>query len=343
MVWARFGSWLPWLAIIVLLGLLVQAVHPANLAQALQHANLWLLLPILGCGMLGLLLRAIRWHLLLSAIDAPNSLLDSILLFTASQSVLLVPGGQFLLPVLQRSQHGTLVRQSAATILVQELVFGVLVLPAALPGLPAYHYAGVLLLLAFIFSGGTAAAFLHGDISRFGLGLAGRIPFLRGHVPTFAEVQRHFVLVASSKAAIWGSVFDMLAIGVAGTGFYIALFAVGATQLTWPDALAIYALGSAVGTISALPGGVGANEDISTLVLTRMGLAAGPAAAATLLFRVVNLLMGVSLGWAVLYFASRRFQVHPSFGGLIRACRGAQHGARGVQPATVTKAVRDHL
>ncbi|MGI8913663.1 MAG: lysylphosphatidylglycerol synthase transmembrane domain-containing protein [Chloroflexota bacterium] len=320
-LWKHFGSWLPWLAVAGLLGLLVQAVNPTSLALALRHADLWLILPILGCGLIGLLMRAIRWHLLLSAIDAPNSLLDSILLFTASQSVMLVPGGQFLLPVLQRSQHGTLIRRSAATILVQELVFGVLVLPAALPGLPFYHYGGLLLFLALVFSGGTAAAFLHGDLSRFGLGLAARIPFLRGHVPTFCEVQRHFVLIANSKAALWGSIFDMLAIGAAGTGFYIALFAVGVTQLTWPDALAIYALGSAVGTISALPGGVGANEDISTLVLTKMGLAAGPAAAATLLFRVVNLLMGVILGWAVLFFASRRFQVQPSFAGLVRACR----------------------
>lgn len=329
-LWRRLSVWLPWLAVLVLLGLLIQAVHPANLALALQHANLWLLLPILGCGVAGLVLRAIRWHLLLGAIKAPNSLLDSILLFTASQSVLLVPGGQFLLPVLQRSQHGTLVRQSAATILVQELVFGLLVLPAALPGLPAYHYGGLLLFLAFVFSGGTAAAFLHGDVSRFGLSLAARVPFLRHHVPSFAEVQRHFVLVASSKAAIWGSIFDMLAIGAAGTGLYLALFAVGATQLTWPDALAIYALGSAVGTVSALPGGVGANEDISTLVLTRMGLAAGPAAAAVLLFRVVNLLMGIGLGWAVLFLASRRFQVHPSFRGLVQACRGVQ--ARNLTP-----------
>ena len=330
-LWRYFGSWLPWLAVVALLALLVQAVNPASLLLALQHANLWLILPILGCGLIGLLMRSIRWHLLLSAIDAPNSLLDSILLFTASQAVILVPGGQFLLPVLQRSQHGTLVRQSAATILVQELVFGVLVLPAALPGLPFYHYGGLLLFLALIFSGGTAAAFLHGDISRFGLGLAARIPFLGSHVPKFAEVQRHFVLIANSKAAIWGSVFDMLAIGAAGTGFYIALFAVGVTQLTWPDALAIYALGSAVGTISALPGGVGANEDISTLVLTKMGLAAGPAAAATLLFRGVNLLMGITLGWAVLYCAARRFQVQPSFTGLVRACRGAERATGSVQ------------
>ena len=328
-------SWLPWLAVLALLGLLVQAVQPENLALALRHAQLWLLLPILGCSIVGLVLRAVRWHLLVSAIRAPNSLLDSILLFTASQAALLVPGGQFLLPVLQRCQHGTLVRRSAATILVQELVYGLMILPAALPGLPPYHPAGWLLFLALVFSGGTAAAFLHGDLSRLGLGLASRLPWVRHHVPKFAEVQRHFVLVASSRAAIFGSIFDMLAIGFAGTGFYLALQAVGATQLTWPDGLAIYALGSAVGTISALPGGVGANEDISTLVLTRMGLAAGPAAAATLLFRVANLLLGVGLGWAVLVLAARRFQITPSFAGLVDACRGAERATLAPQPVLV--------
>lgn len=324
-LWGRVKSWAPWVAVALLLFMLVQAVHPADLLFALQHANLWLLVPILGCGLIGLVLRAVRWHLLVGAIGAPNSLADSILLFTASQAALLVPGGQFLLPVLQRSQHGTLVRHSAATILVQELVFGLLVLPAALPGLPPYHQAGPLLLIALIFSGGTAVAFLHGDISRFGLGLASKIPFLKGHIPTFAAVQEHFVLVASSKAAIWGTIFDMLAIGFAGTGFYLALQAVGAFGLKWTDGLAVFALGSAIGTISALPGGVGANEDLSTLVLTHMGMAAAPAAAATLIFRVVNLLMGVGLGWAVLLIYSRRFQVHPSFDGLLRACKGARH------------------
>ncbi len=332
-VWCRVRAWLPWLAVLVLLALLIQAVHPRNLLDALRHANLWLILPILGCGIVGLLLRAIRWHLLLGAIDAPNSLLDSILLFTASQSALLVPGGQFLLPVLQRSQHGTLVRRSAATILVQELIFGLLSLPAALPGLGDYHPAGWLLLAALIFSGGTGAALLHGDIARFGFYLMEKVPFLRARIPQFAELQQHFVLVASSQTAMWGSIFDMLAIGIAGVGFYLALLAVGASNVTWLDGLAVYALGSAVGTISALPGGVGANEDISTLVLTRMGLAAGPAAAATLLFRAVNLLMAVALGWLVLVCASRRFQVHPSFSGLIAAIRGVEHAALAGTPS----------
>ncbi len=323
-LWKHVRPWLPWAAVLVLLALLIQAVHPATLVVALRHATLWLLLPVLGCGLLGLVLRGIRWHLLLKAIAAPNSLLDSIILFTAAQAALLIPAGQFLLPVLQRSEHGTLIRRSAPTILVQELVFGVLVLPAALPGVPPYHTAGFLLLLALIFNAGTAIFLSQRPAVAFALRLAGHIPFLRGKLGDVAELQEHFVAVASSWEALWGTIFDMGAIAVAGLGFYLALLSVGVTQANWINSIAVYALGSSVGTLSALPGGLGANEDVSVLVLGRMGVAAGPAAAATLIFRVINLVMGTALGWAVLLLFSERLKVHPSVEGLTKAVRGAE-------------------
>ncbi len=340
-LWKRVRPWLPWVAVLVLLALLIQAVHPATLIVALQHATLWLLLPVLGCGLVGLVLRGIRWHLLLKAIAAPNTLLDSIILFTAAQAALLIPAGQFLLPVLQRSEHGTLIRRSAPTILVQELVFGVLILPAALPGVPPYHTAGFLLLLALIFNAGTGFFLSQRPAVAFALRLAGHIPFLRGKLGDVAELQEHFVAVASSWEAVWGTIFDMAAIAIAGLGFYLALLAVGATGLTWIDGIAIYALGSSVGTLSALPGGLGANEDVSVLVLGHLGLAAGPAAAATLIFRVVNLVMGTALGWAVLLIFRKRLNIHPSIEGLTKAVRGAEE--RTVEGAGVTPPPEDYI
>ncbi len=316
-IWKRLSPWLPWIGVLALLALLIQAVHPAALGAALRHADLWLLLPVLGCGLVGLALRGIRWHLLLQTIAAPNTLWDSILLFTAAQAAVLVPGGQFLLPVLQRSEHGTLVRRSVPTILVQELIFGLLVLPP-------YHPAGWLLLLAFIFNAGTGVFLLQRRVLRWALRLVARIPFLRDHVHNMAELQEYFVTVAGSRTALWGSAFDMGAIGVAGLGFYLALRAVGVDNATWIDSVAVYALGSSVGTLSMLPGGLGANEDISTLVLGRLGVAAGPAAAATLLFRVVNLLMGTAVGWAVLLLCRERLKIHPSLEGLAKAVKGAE-------------------
>ncbi|HWE63526.1 MAG TPA: lysylphosphatidylglycerol synthase transmembrane domain-containing protein [Chloroflexota bacterium] len=324
LLWRKLRPWLPWAGVLVLLLLLIQAVHPAALWAALLKAQLWLLLPILACGLLGLLLRGIRWHLLLQAIGAPNTMLDSIILFTAAQSAVLLPGGQFLLPVLQRSEHGTAIRRSAPTILVQELIFGLLMLPAALPGVPPYHPAGWMLLAALVFNAGTGIFLLQSRVLNWALGLVSRVPFIRDHVHNLSELQQHFVLVARSPAVIWGTVFDMGTIALSGLGFYLSLLAVHATHITWIDATAIYALGSSVGTLSALPGGLGANEDVSTLVLGHMGVTVGQAAAGTLLFRVVNLIMNTAVGWAVLLLARRRLNVHPSPAGLANAVRGAE-------------------
>jgi uncharacterized membrane protein YbhN (UPF0104 family) len=340
-LWKRIAPWLPWAGVLVLLALLIQSVHPAALGAALRHANLWLLLPVVGCVLAAMVLRGIRWHLLLKPIAAPNTLWDSIILFTAAQAALLIPGGQFLLPVLQRSQHGTLVRRSAPTILVQELVYGLLVLPAALPGVPPYHPAGWMLLIAFLFNAGTGIFLLQRRVLRWGLGLVERIPFLRSRVHDVGELQEHFVVVASSKAAAWGTVFDMAAIGLAGFGLYLSLQAVGAPQITWVDSTAVYALGSSVGTLSALPGGVGANEDVSTLVLNHLGLAAGAAAAATLLFRAINLIVNTGVGWVVLLLARRRLKVHPTMKGLAAAVRGAEKQA--VQGPRAAPAPERHL
>lgn len=323
-LWRRVGLWLPWAGVVGLLALLSAAIHPAALLVDLRHATLWLLLPVIGCAVLGLVLRGIRWHLLLYAIAAPNTLLDSIILFTAAQAALLLPVGQFLLPVLQRSEHGTLIRRSIPTVLVQQLVFGLLVLPAALPSVPPYHPAGWLLLVAFIVNTGAGLFLLDSRLVCWLLHQAERLPRVGGHAREMVEFQRSFVLVAGSKVAVWGTVFDMGAIAVAGLGFYLCLRAVGAAHFTWVDGTAVYALGTSAGALSALPGGLGANEDVSTLVLGHMGLATSAAVAATLLFRCVNLLLGTAIGWGVLLLARRRLKIHPSMHGLAKAVQGAE-------------------
>ena len=61
-------------------------------------------------------------------------------------------------------------------------------------------------------------------------------------------------------------------------------------------------------------------------------LAAGPAAAATLLFRAVNLLLGTIVGWVVLLLAARRMKIHPTLGGLLKAVRGAEKVVEGEVP-----------
>jgi uncharacterized membrane protein YbhN (UPF0104 family) len=205
---------------------------------------------------------------------------------------------------------------------VQDLLFGLLVLPAAVPGVPPYPPAAGLLVVAFLFNAGTGLMLWQGWVRRRGLRLGQHVPVLRDHVRTLAEVQESFVTVATSPTALWGALLDMGAIGLAGLGLWLCLLAVGATHTPWIASVAIYGLGTSARTLSALPGGVGANEDVSTLVLTHMGVAAGTAAAAMLLFRATTVLMRMAIGWLVLLVASPRLKIQMSPGGLVTAIQG---------------------
>jgi uncharacterized membrane protein YbhN (UPF0104 family) len=163
-----------------------------------------------------------------------------------------------------------------------------------------------------------------GRALRWGLRLGQHVPVLRDHVRTLAEVQESFVTVATSPTTLWSALLDMGAIGLASLGLGLCLRAVGATDTSWTASVAIYGLGTSAGTQSALPGGVGANEDVSTLVLTHMGVAAGTAAAAMLLFRATTVLMRMAIGWLVLLVASPRLKIQMSPGGPVTAIQGVQ-------------------
>ena len=310
-------TWGPWLLVLALLYLLVTIINPRELWASAGGIRWVYCLPIAGAFLLYLLLRAVRWHLLLRPLRVPNSLLDSLLLFTGAQAATLVPAGQFLLPVLQKSQHGTLIRRSAATVLVQELIFGLLLIPAALPDVPMYHQAGWFLLASFLLSFLVGVALLQEKVAGAGLRLVRKVPLLRRFAPELTELRAQ-VVVARTSQAVLGSALELASIAAMGTALYLALLALG-TSVGWIGAMAIYAFGASIGMLSALPGGLGVNEDVSVFLLTRMGLTVGPAVVATLLFRAETLLLGTLAGWGVLIFFRRRFRIHPSLRGLLEA------------------------
>ncbi|HUZ76914.1 MAG TPA: lysylphosphatidylglycerol synthase transmembrane domain-containing protein [Chloroflexota bacterium] len=328
-------TWLPLLVIAALLYLLLSAVSPSKLLAAAIHFRLVYLLPLLATYLVYLVLRALRWHLLLHTFGVPNSALDSILLFTGAQAALLIPAGQFLLPVLQKSQHGTLIRRSAATVLVQELLFGVLALPAALPGASSIPFAGTLLGIAFAISVVAGAVMLHEPTARACIRLLGHLPFRDHHLASLDDLRRNVAQLASTRAAIAGSLLDMAAIAAAGTSLFISLLGLGITGPGWIGATAAYAFGNAAAVVTSLPGGLGASEDTSTFVLSKMGVAAGPAAAGILIFRASTLLFGTALGWTVLVLCRRRFHIHPSIDGIISAIRGCVRQAEAGDQAAV--------
>lgn len=322
--WHKVRPWLPFVLVAALFYFLLKAVEPGKLVAATRQFAWIYLAPLIASYVLYLGLRAMRWHLLIRTVQAPNSVPDSLLLFCAAQAAVLIPAGQFLLPVLQKSQHGTLIRRSAATVLVQELVFGILVLPAALPGVPGYRLGGWLLLAAFVISVAAGALMMHDGSAALGLRLIGRVRYLDKHLAGFRDLRGNVVQVANTRHAILGSVLDMAAIAASGSGLYVVLVGLNVSGPGWIGAVGTYAFGNAIATLSSLPGGLGANEDVSTAVLSNMGVDPGIGAAAVLIFRAVTLLLGTGLGWTALLWCRRRFKVTPSVAGLVNAVRRSE-------------------
>ncbi|MGH2468911.1 MAG: lysylphosphatidylglycerol synthase domain-containing protein, partial [Chloroflexota bacterium] len=170
---------------------------------------------------------------------------------------------------------------------------------------------------------------LNDGLANAGIFCANLVPALRGHVRSFRDLRHHIVRLVTTPEALLGSLLDLAAIAAGGTGLFIVLAGLGLAHTGWIVAIASYALGTAAATLSALPGGLGANEDIGTAVLSHMGVAAGPAAAGMLIFRAVTLIGGTLVGLAVLLLLKRHLRGGLSFslGGLRAEAAAAEFAA----------------
>jgi len=101
--------------------------------------------------------------------------------------------------------------------MIQELVFGLLLIPAALPDPPLYRLAGLLLLIAFLLAFPARVGLLQEHVAQLGLRLMGKIPFLNMHVPQLEELRKHVALVAYTKEAILRSALDLASIVAMGS------------------------------------------------------------------------------------------------------------------------------
>ena len=87
----------------------------------------------------------------------------------------------------------------------------------------------------------------------------------------------------------------------------VAIHATGAA-VPWHGVLLAYGAGIVAGSLWPAPGGVGAVEAGMAAALVAAGMAAGPALAAVLVYRLVSFWMLLGIGWATMGLLTRRAQ-----------------------------------
>lgn len=269
--------------------------------------RVWSIPGIVGLSMLYYLLQGLRWQPLLRAVAVRLPLGRTMLLNLAGQATGLLPLGELTRAVLVSeaadAEFGTVV----ATITVQELVYTLIIIAAAVPGALGHPAAaeGIIAALA-----GTVIVLLILTVRalfRRVIGVVRRIPVVRHIVPQAEELQRETVVLLRRPDTWLWSVLSIAGALVAISLFWLVVDSLQPGFLSWQDAAFVYAVSHVVGAISLSPGGLGGFEASAAGLLIAVGADPGTAAAAALVQRAADKGLATLAGLGAFLVARRRY------------------------------------
>lgn len=133
--------WKFWVGIaisVVFLYLALRGLHLDQLGAALQQANYWWLLPGIAVYFLGVWARAWRWHYLLRPVKAipTRKMFPIVCIGYMGNNIYPARAGEVLRAVILQRHHGVAVSASLATIIVERVFDGVVMLAFVFLNLP---------------------------------------------------------------------------------------------------------------------------------------------------------------------------------------------------------------
>jgi uncharacterized membrane protein YbhN (UPF0104 family) len=292
-----------WLVVVggaSLVGVVV-AVDPSKLGSSLESVEIVPLAFMFPVAVSEYAAQGLGWYVLLRWLGVPITRLQAIEVEIAGQALIFLPAGDLgRVPLVREavpvaSDAGGI----AATIVVQEVVFMVILGLAAIPA--AVHHpeliGAAVSLVGFL--GVTVGVLLWRRAFERVLRELDRVPVIRRHDPAIRGL-RAGVLHLARPAPLLGSVgWNGLAAALGFVLFELALRGVGITDVSPADVALVYAVGHLLAAASMLPGGLGSYEAIVTGFLVLEGVPAYSGAAAALLYRGITDVFMAGFGLAV--------------------------------------------
>lgn len=297
------------LAILALVGLALYA-DGRRVAEYLASFDLRLLPAVLGLSLVNYGLRFVRWEIYLRRLDLTLPILQSLLVFLVGFVLSITPGkvGELGKAWLVRELGGGQARRAVAVVIAERLtdLLGTFAVACAasfaFPALRYFAWLGLGLVVA-------AVALLAWPpfVSAF-VRLLERIPRLGSRVSVLSEIQEHLRSLMTPLYLSGALLLSSVAWIAEGVGFAIVVrsYAPGAS---WLAGIFNYCVGSLVGGLSMLPGGLLATEGVLTALLGSQGLDAAAAASATIIVRAATLWFAVGLGLLALPFLLRDLRI----------------------------------
>ncbi len=263
----------------------------------------WRIFPLALCFTLfNYTLRFWKWHFYIHQIGIRNIAWPrSLRLFVGGFPLAVTPGkvGEVLKAVWLQHFSGVAVARGVSVVVAERVSDGLAVLMLSVLGVIAYpqYWPAFALILAALL--GLVVISQVRPAALWILGQGERIRFLKGaihHLREFYEGSFSLFRPGATLLAVSLGTVSWLGEGI---GFYFLLIGLGQAPSVHLLALAIFilAFSTIVGSVTALPGGLGAAEaSIAGMLVLLAGFDAPLAAAATLLIRLATLWFGVALG-----------------------------------------------
>jgi len=305
--WARKA--LPSLIGVVAVAALIGAINPAQFWQALRHAKLVLFAPIVAATLAYYLFQGVRWQQLLRAVGVRLPWQDTVLLNYAGQATALLPLGELTRAVLVAEAASAEFGAVVATVTVQELIYTMVLIILAAPGLLAlqHAFAGVVVALALTLAIFVALTWC--PAYRWLRAGVAHTPLLRRFLLDVDRLHNDTVVLLRHRDTLIGTWISALQAALTVTAFWLVAEALAPGQLSWRDAAFVYAVSNLAGALSLIPGGIGAYEASVVGLLVGVGVNPGAAAAVALVQRVADKGLATALGFLAYGVARRRLHV----------------------------------
>ncbi len=289
---------------------LVVASNPGDLGRAIARFDLLLIPVILALSASFYVLQGVRWYFLLRDIGAGISVGDSILLNIAGQSTGMLPLGELTRAVFASEASGEVeFGEVVATVTVQELIFMLILILIAVPGVLSIHRALPGLIVALCGIACVMVLLLVPPCFRLVHRLVERTPLLRRFTGQVDHLRQDTVVLLHQPKTLGWSVLSVAGAGVGITLFWLVVHGLSGADLSWPMASFVLAASYVAGAVSLIPGGIGAAEASVVGLLVLAGVDPATATAAALLQRIADKGFATVMGFIAYAIARRRFHL----------------------------------
>jgi uncharacterized protein (TIRG00374 family) len=289
---------------------LVVASNPGVLGRAISRFDLLLIPVILALSASFYVLQGLRWYFLLRDIGAGISVGDSILLNIAGQSTGMLPLGELTRAVFASEASGDVeFGEVVATVTVQELIFMLILILIAVPGVLSIHRALPGLIVALCGIAFVMVLLLVPPCFHLVHRLVERTPVLRRFTGQVDHLRQDTVVLLHQPKTLGWSVLSVAGAGVGVTLFWLVVHGLSGTDLSWPMASFVLAASYVAGAVSLIPGGIGAAEASVVGLLVLAGVDPATATAAALLQRIADKGFATLMGFIAYAIARRRFHL----------------------------------